>query len=384
MQSYRCASTQILQLLVFCSTKITLHVQAFGRVGHQIVANVAWDLLTPVTQSRVQTILDQSATYYNLLYADSNCHDCTPLGIFANWADAVRDSSKAASQHFNVKNGEFGVDCSVLDPEANFTAATSSDCHFVLSRDCPDSDCVVAATVDASADLLADTSRANENSRRRLIFTETLVGWLLGGRSQSRETLMALTHWVADAHQPLHCSRETDRGGNDIYDRVTFLDVFSLFCGIPILGSLVCIRLPLDLHDIWDDSIIEEIVLGVGSRQSLEADIREADVDTGCGDSTELDCVVAWADESMEAALKYAYRNVDGSEIVDGTVLGTDYFNVAEKVIRERLALAAKRLAATLEVALAKFTTILTILIVHNVYPLSTTLGICFIGSQRQ
>lgn len=344
-------------LLVSILQSSNSSVGAFGTVGHQIIANVAWKLLTPGTQTKVQTLLDPSSLFYTLFYYEP-CDECTPLGAVSHWADAIRDSGSSAKHFINVQDANV-VDCSVLDPSANFS--TSTNCQLVLDRDCTTKDdCVVRAIVDVSTALLPH--------QRQLLFWREIFG------NAPRENLMWLVHWIADAHQPLHCSRASDRGGNDI--TVAFLDyvhapepwflgdIVRPLCSVFILGNLLCYRPPLDLHDVWDDGILAEILqrqpVG-GNRAALEAEIKAAafafaqdNTTTACNDGSSLDCVLLWANESLEAALKYAYRNVDdGSEIRDGTELGIEYWDVAQVVVRQRMALAAHRLASTLEIVLA-------------------------------
>jgi hypothetical protein len=57
-----------------------------------------------------------------------------------------------------------------------------------------------------------------------------------------------------------------------------------------------------------------------------------------------------WANDSLELALRYAYRDVDGSEVVNGTILSEAYYQRALPIVREQLAIAAAvRLAYTLD-----------------------------------
>jgi len=59
-----------------------------------------------------------------------------------------------------------------------------------------------------------------------------------------------------------------------------------------------------------------------------------------------------WASESLEMSLRYAYANVDGREVLNGTLLGEDYYERAWPILQERMAAAAVRLAHTFGVVL--------------------------------
>jgi S1/P1 Nuclease len=51
----------------------------------------------------------------------------------------------------------------------------------------------------------------------------------------------------------------------------------------------------------------------------------------------------------QKAALTFAYRNSDDSEIVDGSVLDTSYYETRLEVVEKQLIAAGIRLAVTLE-----------------------------------
>ena len=56
---------------------------------------------------------------------------------------------------------------------------------------------------------------------------------------------------------------------------------------------------------------------------------------------------------SFHIALHFAYRNTDGSEIVDGSVLEESYYETRLKIVKKQIMAAGIRLAATLERALS-------------------------------
>ena len=103
--------------------------QAWGLLGHRLVALLAWDDLTPTTRLQIDTLLTGEA-------------DPTLAGI-AGWADDLRKNDpvlgrQTANWHF-VNIGEH-------------------DCVYLQRRDCPDGNCVIEAIRKQTA-ILADTRR---------------------------------------------------------------------------------------------------------------------------------------------------------------------------------------------------------------------------------
>ena len=133
---------------------------AWGGDGHQIVALIAEERLTPEAQAGI----------HELLGKDVNISDAE----IASWADNIRrESPDTASWHF--------VDIPTTQP------------CFDRKRDGRDGDNVINALNDYVIDL--------------------------GNKSKSKpvraEALKFVVHFVGDIHQPLHCAeRNDDRGGN--------------------------------------------------------------------------------------------------------------------------------------------------------------------------
>jgi hypothetical protein len=171
-----------------------------------------------------------------------------------------------------------------------------SGCMYGATRDCPDGRCVVGA-----------------------IERQTAV---LSSGAQGAERLKALkylVHFVADIHQPLHAGYGDDRGGNLYQVR---------FNG---RGT--------NLHAMWDVGLIEAWPGGVAA---LRASVMSGAATTdGAAD------VAAWAEESCRIVSAPGFYP-------DGHILGTDYVERAAPVVVDRLQLAGRRLAATLNLALAR------------------------------
>ena len=136
---------------------------AWGVQGHEIVAAIALQELTPAARRGVGRLLGGPMMMM---------HE-------ANWADEIRDARpETGGWHY--------VDIPL--------AANS----YEAGRDCPDGDCVVAQINRALRRL--SVSRAPDDARA--------------------EALRFLIHFVADVHQPLHAEDNDDKGGNQVHLRL--------------------------------------------------------------------------------------------------------------------------------------------------------------------
>jgi len=136
---------------------------AWGPQGHRLVAELAWEQLTPQAQAGITPLLLGEP-------------EPTLPGI-ANWADRLRASDpdlgrRSSAWHYVNIGGD--------------------QCVYEAPRDCPEGNCVVAA-IPAQAALLADVSLPAATRTQALKF---------------------LVHFVGDIHQPLHAGHAEDKGGN--------------------------------------------------------------------------------------------------------------------------------------------------------------------------
>ena len=171
------AARFIAVLLLLASTPAL----AWAPEGHQIVAGIAARELTPKARTQVGALLGGEASAMMVLES--------------NWADEIRQQrpESVAWHYLNIELGSRG---------------------YVASRDCRNSDCVVAQ-IDRDAAILSDP-RAAKPART--------------------EALLFLIHFVADVHQPLHAADRNDKGGN---------------------GLMVQLRgKRLSLHQVWDQDVV--------------------------------------------------------------------------------------------------------------------------------
>jgi hypothetical protein len=139
------------------------HAWAWGAQGHEIVALIALQELTPQARQQVAQLLGSTAMMV---------HD-------ANWADEIRSQRPETGEWHYV---DIPLDAAGYDP----------------ARDCRDNDCVVAQ-IDRDMKILGN---------RALSF------------GQRAEALRFLIHFVGDIHQPLHAADNDDKGGNAVRVRI--------------------------------------------------------------------------------------------------------------------------------------------------------------------
>lgn len=219
---------------------------AWGYEGHEVIANIARDLVTPVVRARIDAILANDTD-------PLTAHD---MASESTWADAYRSAGHRETAAWHFADIE-------LDQPSLATACFGFPAAAVPASAGPAQDCVVDKVEEFEAELAAPTT----SSQERLL------------------ALKFLLHFVGDLHQPLHTADNHDRGGN-------------------------CVRLSLggsrtsNLHSYWDTGGTVE-PLGSDPRAiatQLEAQITPADRATWeQGDPR------AWAMESYGVAVAVAY-----------------------------------------------------------------------------
>jgi hypothetical protein len=329
-------------------------VQAWGADGHEIVANLAWQLLDNATRTTLESILAVGTDGIS-----PHCLTCSPLALVADWADAVRyrhDMHWTGALHY-VDIRDDLVACPV-------TTATnkSSTCLYNRTRDCPNDACAAGAIVNYTNYLV----RQHYTVKSTTAATRTN-----DGRSDDqalRQSLMFVVHIVGDIHQPLHVSRTSDRGGNSIEVHFEFERPNNLRSNSHTKlrwqrHDSVGRHSAENLHSIWDSVMIEKSIAEDygGLRSNMDDNLLTGIHDASseqwsewikCADGTSQDCVGAWAEESLEYALAWAYANVNGTEITSGMKLSHDYYTTRMDIVKRRLQAAGVRLAATLAIAM--------------------------------
>ncbi|CAL5189268.1 unnamed protein product [Lathyrus oleraceus] len=263
------------------------NTQGWGEEGHYTVCKIAQARLSNTAAEAVKELLPKSAE--------------NDLASMCSWPDNVRKQFPwSSSLHF-----------------ANTPDLT---CNYQNERDCMDARtgakgrCVVGAITNYTNQLLHYGS--NTESTYNLT-----------------ESLLFLSHFMGDIHQPLHCGFLSDKGGNTI--------IVQWF------------ENKQNLHQVWDNSIIEsEVERFYNSELGEFIDAIQTNIMKVWGNqveewenciSNDIACPITYASESNEDACKWAYKDA-----AEGSVLEDDYFRTRFPIINLRLAQGGIRLAATL------------------------------------
>ncbi|VFQ86025.1 unnamed protein product [Cuscuta campestris] len=260
---------------------------AWGKEGHFVICKIAQEYLTEEALQAVKNLLPDEAE--------------GELANVCDWADQVRHHA-----HYGWSKTLHYVDT------PDFL------CNYKYSRDCHDTRrhkdrCVTAAIYNYTEQLL-DYSNSNSETKYNLT-----------------ESLMFLSHFIGDVHQPLHVGFIGDEGGNTITVR--------------------WYRRKTNLHHMWDSDIIETAVKTLYDSnltqmiQALENNITaEWPIDNPLREScNKTVCPDPYASESVSLACKFAYRNA-----TPGSTLEDEYFRSRLPVVEKRLAQGAVRLASLL------------------------------------
>jgi hypothetical protein len=226
-------------ILVFLAQPRPVFV--WGDEGHHIVALIAQPFLLPDVRTKVGALLS----------ADPDPLTRHDIAAAATWADKYRD---ADINHSRLRTRQWHfVDIEITMPNldaACFNYPAIPPGTSVSNG--PADDCLVDKINQFAAEL----------ANPRTDFEEQVVA------------LKFLLHFVGDLHQPLHCSDDHDRGGND--KRVSAAGFRS--------GNL---------HAFWDT----EIIMQFGSDAESIADDLTADISADEQQQWQIGAAADWAME---------------------------------------------------------------------------------------
>lgn len=139
---------------------ITISTSAYDAVGHRIVADIAYNNLTPKAKKQADKVLGK----HGIIYA-------------ATWADEVRSDNKYSHTYqWHYQNLNDNLSATDLEKLLNNPSAEGEHLFYAI-------------------DLLCKRLEKNWNDEEALKF---------------------LVHFVGDLHQPMHLGRLDDKGGNSI------------------------------------------------------------------------------------------------------------------------------------------------------------------------
>ena len=183
---------------------------AWGDEGHELIADVAYGLLTPQAKATVDAILA----------SDTDPLTETDFASRATWADKFRDADNRKLHYDETKQWHF------TDIEIS----------------APDIDAACFGFPALAAGQLASVGRPDDCAANKIAQFE---GELLDPHIAALERLLALKflmHFIGDIHQPLHSSDDHDSGGNCEQVRLS------------ANGK------KLALHHFWDTEVVEALL----------------------------------------------------------------------------------------------------------------------------
>ncbi|KAJ3351162.1 hypothetical protein GGF32_004437 [Allomyces javanicus] len=279
------SSSLLLALVcVLIALAATPSVNAWGVDGHQAVATIAYNYLTPKAKAGVDKIINNS--------------DFTSIEDASTWPDRAKTTATGGWHYIDGEDSPLNGQCSLS-----------------LSRDCPDTGCVVSAIADA-----ANTLKTGSDA------------------TDLAHALAYLVHFVGDAAQPLHASGYS-KGGNGVTVK---------FSGAS-----------KNLHSVWDSAILLKTISSKysGSHDkwvsALIASATQYNTAAGvaCASSTDPTdsnavetCVMKWATESNQLVCSTVYKS-GFSKTVD---LSGAYYKAVAPVVDAQVTKAGVRLAAML------------------------------------
>ncbi|PNS15518.1 hypothetical protein CAC42_777 [Sphaceloma murrayae] len=263
---------------------------SWGRLGHDAVAFIAQNYVSPRTQTWAQGLLRDTSNQY--------------LANVSTWADSYR----------NEPGGEFSAPYHYISADD----APPSACNVDFNRDCGPDGCVVSA--------IANYTRRVRNTRLSL---------------QQRDfALRFLVHFIGDIHQPLH-NEAYEAGGNGV-------DI--TFNGSPRnLHGTWDTQIPERLRGSysraqarsWADYLIGRIENGSFTRNVAQWK-RSVNVNDGVGSA------LTWSNEANDYICTFVAPQ--GWEAVETGDLATNgYFDRAVPTVELQIARAGVRLAAWLD-----------------------------------
>jgi hypothetical protein len=177
--------------------------------------------------------------------------------------------------------------------------------HLDMVRDCPKGDCVIAKIEEF-----------------KKVVTDPAATTL-----QRKESLMFLVHFVGDMHQPLHCSDNHDKGGNDVK-----VDFFGR---------------PSNLHSMWDSGLLGRVAQEDALFTQYSKDLT-GKLAKKWGEGT----VESWAEQSHKAGQKVVYGKLPKAPPGGQVKIDAAYERMAGPVIRDQIEKAGARLAMVLNTTL--------------------------------
>jgi len=271
---------------------------ALGKLGHQIVCQLAFEHLPLAQQTQLSALLNAIPKKHQHLINHYNYKKLNSQITFASactWADAIKPLDKfKAYRPWHYMN-------------------VPRDHSSIKANDCR-KNCLPQAIL---------------KHQQILAKTQKKPNW------QQTQALLFLGHWLGDIHQPLHVSFADDLGGNKI--KFSHLQTK---CN--------------NLHRYWDDCILSK---GIKSKAKWLALLTKK-WQQHSQPNWQTEQVWQWAEEFFQlvksASFNYCQINNQGScqKLTGKLRLPRNYFTEHQTVMEQRLLSAAQRLTKILEASL--------------------------------
>lgn len=305
--------------VAFSTVCIATPAWPWGCEGHQTIALIAQQHLTPHARRTVTDLLEPSPIDPR---RERFCQSrgMPAIAAVSTWADDVRGDDR--SPFYGTGRWHF------IDIPRGVSAGD-------LSRYCAHGGCVITALRDQL----------------------TVLRAAAGSQRARAEALMLVIHLIGDLHQPLHCATNNDAGANCV--PVTYFD------DVPRRSRAHRGVYEPNLHAVWDRNIIRDIVGHRGATWFAESLDRRFRSQTAAWQQAPID-FEGWAWESHAAAERTAYGELPAAIATEPPRravscastskrllrlherLGEGYEQRAIPVVEEQLAKAGVRLAMVL------------------------------------
>jgi hypothetical protein len=254
------------QFLPFCTLFVTaIALISWGVTGHRTIGRIAANHLSPQASAAVRELLGNET-----------------LAEASTWPDEVRSQ-----------------------PEYKHTGPW----HYInlpIGLSEPDFEKTVKGMTQ-------------ENVYSALLQQEQVLGSTASSKEQKIEALKFIVHFIGDLHQPMHVSREEDKGGNTIQVN---------YSGI---GT--------NLHALWDSKLLDH--LGLDDQQLAQ---KVDQVSAAQVAAWQSDPLIKWIWESYEISSKL-YAEIDA---MNGRSIDDSYYQAHIQIVQQRIEMAGVRLAGVL------------------------------------
>ena len=298
---------------------------AWNSLGHKVVAEIAWEQLTPEQRQPIVETLRRHPRFDkdfaakmddNALTGDKSIEDHWIFLQAATWPDIIRDNKEFDRPEWHYIDLPQFLD-------ASDRAAFAGKLPVNIATDYPGRVPREKYNVVQAIELCRQTLRSK------------------AGPAEKAQAYCWLMHLVGDIHQPLHCSAlfsvsqfpKGDRGGNEIK-----------------------LKKGKNLHSLWDNLLGRASYIRNVDAAALELSNKRRYGDVWASATKEMS-PATWAKDSFDVceqvvyaeAILSAVRNAPSGQKLEPIELPEDYYRMAGELARKRIITAGLRLGELLK-----------------------------------